>query len=194
MWELDHKESWALKIWCFWTVVLKTLESPLDYKEIKLVNSKGNQSWRVLLLLSHFSCVRLCATPWMAACQASLSITNSWSLPKLTSIELVMPSNLLIPCHPLLLLPSIFPRIRVFSNESVLHIRWSKCWRFCFSICHSNEYSGLTSFMIDWLDLLAVQGTLKSFLNTTVPEHQFFGAQLYSQSNSRIHTWPLEKP
>ena len=93
MWELDHKESWALKIWCFWTVVLKTLESPLDYEEIKLVNSKGNQSWRVLLLLSHFSRVRLFPTPWIAACQASLSITNSRSSPKLMSIELVMPSS-----------------------------------------------------------------------------------------------------
>ena len=107
------------------------------------------------------------ATPWIAACQASLSITNSWSLLKLMSIELVMPSNRLILCHPLLLLPSIFPSIRVFSNESVLCIRWPKYfghWSFSFSISPSNEYSGLISFRMDWLDLLAVQGTLKSLL------------------------------
>ena len=112
-------------------------------------------------LLSH---VRLFATPWTAACQASLSITSSQSLPKLMSIESVMPSNHLIPHRPLLLPPSIFPSIRVFSNESVLHIRWPKYWSFSFSISPSNEYSGLISFRMDWLDLLAVQETLKSFL------------------------------
>ena len=100
------------------------------------------------------------ATPWNAACQASLSITNSWNLLKLMAIELVMPSNHLILCHPLLLQPSVFPRIRVFSNESVLYIRWPKYWNFSFS----NEYSGLISFRMDWLDLLAVQGTLKRLL------------------------------
>ena len=103
-------------------------------------------------------------TPWTAACQASLSITNSRSLLKLMSIESVMPSYHLILCHPLLLPPSIFPSIRVFSNVSVLHIRWPKYWSFSFSISPSNEYSGLISFTIDWLDLLAVQGTLKSLL------------------------------
>ena len=108
--------------------------------------------------LSH---VQLFATPWTAAHQASLSITNFQSLPKLMSIESVMPSNHLILCYPLLLLPSIFPSIRVFSNESVLHIRWPKCWSFIFSICPSNEYSGLISFRID---LLSVQGTLKGLL------------------------------
>ena len=112
-------------------------------------------------LLSH---VRLFATPWTAACQASLSITNSWSLLKLMSIELVMPSNHLILCHPLLLPPSIFPSIRVFSNESVLCIRWPKYWSFSFNISPSNEYSGLISFRMDWLDLLAVRGTPKSLL------------------------------
>ena len=111
--------------------------------------------------LSH---VRLFATPWTAALQASLSITNSWSLPKLTSIESVMPSSHLILCYPLLLLPSIFPSIRVFSNESTLHIRWSKYWSFSFNISPSNEHPGLISFRTDWLDLLAVQGTLKSLL------------------------------
>ena len=103
-------------------------------------------------------------TPWIAACQASLSITNSWSLLKLISTELVMPSNHLVLCHPLLLLPQIFPSIRVFSNESVLHIRWPKYWSFSFSISPSNEYSGLISFRIHWFDILAVQGTLKSLL------------------------------
>ena len=104
------------------------------------------------------------ATQWTAARHASLSTTNSQSLPKLTSIELVMPSNHLILCRPLLLLPSIFPSIRVVSNESLLHIRWPKCWSFSFSISPSNEYSGLISFRMDWLDLLAVQATLKSLL------------------------------
>ena len=108
------------------------------------------------------SSVRLFATPWIAACQASLSITNSWSLLKLMSIKSVMPSNHLIFCCPLLLLPSIFPSIRVFSNESVLHIRWPKYWSFSFNISPSNEYSGLISLRIDWFDLLAVQGTPKS--------------------------------
>ena len=106
-------------------------------------------------------------TPWTSAYQASLSITNSWSLLKLMSIESVMPSNHLILCYPLLLLPSIFPTIRVFSNESVLPIRWLKYWSFSFSISPSNEHSGLISFRMDWLDLLAVQGTLKSLQHHT---------------------------
>ena len=110
-------------------------------------------------LLSH---VQLFATPWTAACQASLSISNSRSLLKLVSIESVMQSNHLILWCPLFLLPSIFPSIRVISNESVLHFRWPKYWSFSFGINPSNEYSGLISFMMDWLDLLVVQGTLKS--------------------------------
>ena len=110
------------------------------------------------------SCVRLFATPWPAVCQASLSITNSLSYLKLMSIESVMPSNHLILYRPLLLLPSIFPSIRVFSSESVLHIRWAKYWSFSFSISPSNEYLELISFRMDWFDLLAVQGTLKSLL------------------------------
>ena len=108
--------------------------------------------------------VQLFATLQTAACQAFLSITNSWNLLKVMSIELVMPSNHLLLCYPLLLLPSIFPSIRVFSNESVLHIKWPKHWSFNFSISPSNEYSGLISFRMDWFDLLAVQGTLKSLL------------------------------
>ena len=108
------------------------------------------------------SCVQLFATPWTTAPQASLSITNSWSLFKLMSIASVMPSDHLILCHPLLLLPSIFPNIRVFSSESVLHIRWPEFWNFSFSISPSNEYLGLISFRMGWLDILAVPGTLKS--------------------------------
>ena len=108
--------------------------------------------------------VQLFAIPWTAARQGSLSITNSQSLPKLMSIELVMPSNHLILCHPLLLLPSIFPSIRVFSNESALCIRWPKYWSFSFNISPSSEHPGLISFRMDWLNLLAVQGTLKSLL------------------------------
>ena len=110
------------------------------------------------------SLVQLFATPWTAKCQASLSVTSSRSLIKLMSIESVMPSNHLILCRPFLLLPSIVPSIRVFSKESVLHIRWPKYWSFSFSISLSNEYSGLISFSIAWFDLLAVQGTLKSLL------------------------------
>ena len=128
--------------------------------------------------LSH---VRLFATPWTAACQDSLSITNSQNLPKLMSIESVMPSNHLILCRPILLLPSILPSIRVFSNESALRIRWPKFWSFSFNISPSNEHPGLISFRMDWLDLLVVQGTLsRVFSNTTVQKHQFFGSQLSS--------------
>ena len=121
--------------------------------------------------------VQLFATPWTAARQPSLSITNSQSLLKLVSIESVMPSNHLILHRPLLLAPSIFPSIRVFSNESVLHIRWPKYWSFSFSISPSNEYSGLISFRRDWLDLLAV-GLSRVFCNTAVQKHQFFSTQL----------------
>ena len=118
-----------------------------------------------LSLVQSLSHVLLSATPWTAACQASLSFTTvSLRLLKFMSIKLVMPSNHLILSHPLLLLPSIFPSIRVFSNESVLHIRWPKYWSFSLSISLSNEYSGLISFRMDWLNLLAVQGTLKSLL------------------------------
>ena len=117
----------------------------------------------ILSSVQSLSCVWLFVTPWTAAHQASLSITNPWSLLKLMSIKSVMLSNHLIICCPLLLLPSIFPSIRVFSNESVLSIRWPRYCSFSLSISPSNEYSGLISFRMDWLDLLAVQGTLKSF-------------------------------
>ena len=138
--------------------------------------------------------VRLFATPWIAARWASLSITNSRSSLRLMSIESVMPSSHLILCRPLLLLPPIPPSIRVFSNGSTLHMRWPKDWSFSFSIIPSNEHPGLMSFRMDWLDLLAVKESARVFSNTTVQKHQFFGAQLSSQSNSHIHTWPLEKP
>ena len=131
--------------------------------------------------------VRLFVTPWTAACQASLSITSSQSLLKLMSIELVMLSNHLILCRPLLLLPSILPNMRAFSNESVLCIRWPKDWSFSFSISPSNEYSGLISFRMDWMDLLAVQGTLKSLL-----QHHSSKASvsfLYSPTQSSIHDY-----
>ena len=121
-------------------------------------------AWQTVVHGVTKSRVRPFATPWTAARQASLSITNSRSLLKLMPTELVMPSSHLILCHPLLLLPSILPGIRVFPNESVLHIRWSKDWSFSCSISPSNEYSGLISFRMDWLDLLAVQGTLQSLL------------------------------
>ena len=138
--------------------------------------------------------VRLFVTPWTAVHQAFLSITNSQSLLKLTSIELVMPSNQLILCRPLLLPPSVFPSIRVLSSESVLHIRWPKYWSFSFSISPSNEHPGLISFTMDWLDLLALQETLKSLLQHHSSKHQFFSAQLSLQSNSHVHTRLLEKP
>ena len=139
--------------------------------------------------LSH---IRLSLTPWTAARQASLSITNSWSSPKPMSTESVMPSNHLILCRRLLLLPSISPSIRVFSNESAFHIRWPNYWSFSFSISPSNEYSGLISFRMDWLDLLAVQGTLKSL------QHQSSKASILCSAFFIVqlshHTWLLEKP
>ena len=135
------------------------------------------------------SCPTL-VTPWIAARQASLSVTNSRSSLKLTSIELVIPSSHLILHRPLLLLLPIPPSTRVFANESTRRMRWPEYWSFSFSIILSKGHPGLISFRMDWLDLLAVQGTLKSLLQ----KHQFFGAQLSSQSNSHIHTWPQEKP
>ena len=132
--------------------------------------------------MNQFSSVtQLCPTlcdPMGCSTQASLSITNSQSSLRLMSIESVMPSNHLILCHPLLLPPSIFPSIRIFSNESVPHIRWLKDWSFSFSISPSNEYSGLISFRMNWLNLLAVKGLSRVFSNTSVQKHQIFSAQL----------------
>ena len=138
--------------------------------------------------------LRLFATPWTIALQASLSITNSQSPPKPMSTELVMPSNHLILCCPLLLLPSIFLSIRVFSNELALHIRWPKYWSFSFSIIPSKEIPGWSSS--EWTGWISLQskGLARVFSNTTVQKHQFFGSQPSSQSNSHIHTWLQEKP
>ena len=142
------------------------------------------RSVKLFSSVQSLSRVQLFAISWTAAHQASLSITNSWSLLKLMSIKSVMPSNHVILCHPLLLSPSIFPSIRVFSNESALRIRWPKYWSFSFSISPSNEHSGMISFSMNWLDLLAVQGTLKSLLQhhsskASILQHSaFFVVQL----------------
>ena len=154
------------------------MDIPLKKTMLPLVFTKGFVLQVQFSSVQSLSRVRLFATPWTAALQASLFIANSRSVLKLMSIEPVMPCNHLILCRPLLLPPSIFPSIRVFSNESVLHIRWPKYWSFSFSISPSNEYSGLISFRMDWLDLLAVQGTLKSHLQYHNQNHQFFGTQL----------------
>ena len=184
----DWKSGWG-KMQLLWSPWAQLIKNPPAMQEFSSVQS--------------LSCVQLFATPWIAARQASPSITNSRSSLRLTSIESVMPSSHLILCRPLLLLPPIPPSIRVFSNESTLHIRCPEYWSFSFGIIPSKEIPGLISFRMDWLDLLAVQGTgwisLQSkglsrvFSNTTVQKHQFFGAQPSWQSNSHIHTWPQEK-
>ena len=161
-------------------------------------------SWKLLLTSKWFwqlqfssvqslNRVRLFATPWITARQASLSITISQSSPKLMSIESVMASSHLIFCRPLLLLPPIPPSIRVFSNKSTLRIRWPKYWSCSFSISPSNEHPGLIFRRTGWISLQS-KGLSRVFSNTTVQKHQFFCTQLSSQSNSHIHTWPLEKP
>ena len=144
------------------------------------------------VVVQSFSHVWLFVTLWTAAHQASLYFTISQNLLKLMSIASVIPFNYLILCHPLLLLPLIFPSIRVFSNELVLRIWWPKYW--VFRISPSSEYSELITFRIDWFDLLAFQGTLKSLLHTTVQKHHFFSAQPSLWSNSHIRTWLLKKP
>ena len=157
----------------------------------------GNYSFISVQSLSH---VRLFVTPWTTAHQASLSITNSHSLLKLMSIESVMPSNHLILSHPLLLLPSIFPSIRIFPNESALGIRWPKYWIFSFNISPSNEHPGLISFRMDWLDLLEVQGTLKSLLQhhswkASIPRClAFFAVQEMLKSLLQHHSWKASIP
>ena len=150
---------------------------------------------KIFSSVQSLSCVRLFATPWIAAHQASLSITNSWSSLRLTSIESVMPSSHLILGHPLLFLPPIPPSIRVFSNESTLRMRWPKYWSFSFSIIPSKEYPGLIS-PSEWTGWISLQskGLSRVFSNTTLQKHQFFSAQPSSQSNAYIHTWPQEKP
>ena len=159
----------------------------LNFQKTKLMASSPITSWQInsVQLISH---VRLFATPWTAACQASLSITNTRSLPKLMSTELVMPSNHLILCHPLLLPTSIFPSIRVFSNEPALHIRWPKYCSFNFSISPSNEYSGLISFRMSQLDLLAVQGTLNSLLQHHSSKASIIWRSAFFIVQRHIHT------
>ena len=157
----------------------KQLRLKLKSLSLQVTGSWGNSDF--LLKFSSvqlLSCVRLFATPWIAAGQASLSITNSRSPPKPMSIESVMSSNHPILCHPLPLLPSIFPSIRVFSNDSALRMRWPKYWSFSFIVSPSNEQPGLISFRMDWLDLLAVQGTLKSLF------------QYHSSKASILLKWP----
>ena len=164
-----------------------THKSQFVKKNTYIFNSKNNCCCSVAK-----SCLTL-HYPMDCSTQASLPFTLFWSLLKLMSIESVMPSNHLILCHPFLLLPSIFPSMRVFSNELALHIRWPKYWSVSFSMSPFNEYSGLISFRIYWFDLLAVQGTLKSLLQHHNKKASNLGTQPSSWSNSHIHTWLLEK-
>ena len=158
------------------------------------MKTNGNKEISQFSSVQSLSHVQLFAIPWITAGQASLSITNNRSSPRLTSIESVMQSSHLIFCHPLLLLPPIPPRIRVFTNESTLHMRWPKYWSFSFSFIPSKEIPELISFRwTGWISLQS-KGLSRVFSNTTVKKHQFFSAQPSSQSNSHIHTWPQEKP
>ena len=161
MWRQAFSLKLAVVAWA-WILFFICLKERFIFSKVDLsLNILGLIWFSSVQLLSR---VWLFATPWTAGRQASLSITNSRNLPKVMSIESVMPSNHLILCCPLLLLPSIFPSIRVFSNESALRVRWPKYWSFSFSISPSNEHPGLISFRMDWLDLFVVQGTLKSLL------------------------------
>ena len=164
--------------------------NPLDQGPVRLSDCPLWQSLSSAQFSSvhSLSCVQLFATLWTAARQAPLSITNSWSLPKLMPIESVMPSNHLILCRLLHVPSSIFSSIRVFSNELVLRVRWPNYWSFSFNISPSNEHARPISFRMDWLDLLAVQGTLKSLLQHHSSKASILGTQLSSQSNSHIHT------
>ena len=193
MWVLDYRKSWELKKWsfelCCWRRLLGVPWSVKRSNQSILKEVSPDYSVEGLMLKLKFqyfgfssvqslSRVRLFVTPWTSALQASLSITNSRSPPKPVSIESVMTSNHLILCFHLFLLPSIFPSIMVYSSESVLCIKWPKYWSFRFSISPSNEHPGLISFRMDWLDLLAVQGTLKSLLQHHISKTSIFGTQL----------------
>ena len=183
--------------WQVFQQFLRTKHYLKDFTQMNLSSIEQHVRERSVSTFSsvQFSRVRLFATPWIVACQASLSITNSQSSLRLTSIESVMPSSHLILCCPLLLLPPILPSFRVFSNESTLHMRWTKYWTFSFRIIPSKQIPELISFRMDWLDLLAVpRDSQESSPTPQLKKHQFFGAQLSSQFNSHIHTWPLEKP
>ena len=177
---LEHSHFGVIQIYLFiWSIVDFTIlcwfQAPVQFSSVQSLSR-----------------VRLPVTPWIPARQASLSITN-WRSPRLTSIESLMPSSHLILCHPLLLLPPIPPRFRVFSNESTLCMRWPKYWSFSFNISPSNAQDWSPSGWTSWISLKS-KGLSRVFSNTTVQKHQFFGAQLSSQSNSHIHTWPQEKP
>ena len=186
----------ASRIWEKLTHLLQRHWGNSEFKKLnRYLHLVACCSWGLLipflslaLVVQSLSRVSLFATPWTATCQSFLSFTITWSLLKLTPIESVMPSNHLILCGPLLLLPSIFSSIRVFSNESALCIRWPKDWSFGFSISPSNEYSGLISFSIGWLDLLAVQGTLKSLLQHHSSKASLFSTQPPLWSDSHIGT------
>ena len=167
--------------------ILIILWYPRIYSFVKLL-------LKIYYIPSHRSITKPCPTLWTHGHQAPLSSTISWNLHKFMPTESVMLSNLLILCHLLLLLPSVFPSIRVFSNDLALHIRWPKYWSFNFSISLYNERSGLISFRIDWFDLHAVQGILKSLLQHHNLKHQFFRAQTSIWPNSHVPTWLLEKP
>ena len=169
---------WWQRLHLSWLLSEKILEPLPHHHDLKLHLLWTRNKALLFSSVQPLSRVRLFVTLWTTARQASLSITSSRSPPKPMSIELVMPSNHLIFCRPLLLLPSIFPSIRVFSNESALHIRWPKYWSFSFSISPSNENPGLISFRMDWLELLLSRGLSRVFSNTTVQKHQFFGTQL----------------
>ena len=183
--------------WQVFQQFLRTKHYLKDFTQMNLSSIEQHVRERSVSTFSsvQFSRVRLFATPWIVARQASLSITNSQSSLRLTSIESVMPSSHLILCCPLLLLPPILPSFRVFSNESTLHMRWTKYWTFSFRIIPSKQIPELISFRMDWLDLLAVpRDSQESSPTPQLKKHQFFGTQLSSQFNSHIHTWPLEKP
>ena len=183
----NQSQTRISQIWPIWERQLRRLVSKISDYCFKPL-SCGIVSY-ISQSVQSLNRVWLFVTPWIAACQASLSITNSQSLPKLMSIEWVMPSNHLILCRPLLLLPPIPPSITVFSNESTLHMRWPNHWSFSFSISPSNEHPGLISFRMDWLDLLAVQGTLKSLLLTPQFKSINFSALslLHSPTLTSIH-------
>ena len=181
-----------------WSVLLVFCEVEKAWKFLfqksQGVSQDSTINRRMFSSVQPFSHVWHFATPWTVAHQASLSITNSQSLLKRMFIESVMPSNHLILCCLLHLLPSIFSSIRVFSNELALGIRWPKYWSFSFGISPSSEYSGLISFRIDWLISSLYKGLSRVLSNTTVQKRQFFGAQLFLWSNSHVYTWLLEKP
>ena len=193
--KFSRQESWSKLPYPSPEDILNPRSKPVSLTSPALVGGFFTTSVTNCSIQS-LSCVWLSVTPWTAAHQTSLFITNSRSLLKLMSIVSVMPSNPLILCRHLLLPPSIFPSIRVVSSELVLCIRWPKCWSFSFSISPSNEYSGLISFRIDLLTgciSLQFKGLSRVFSNTTVQKHQFFGTQLSLYSNSHINTWLLEK-